>query len=73
VSKVKRSKFAAEIRFRIWDQVNSCWVATGSQRKDIFIQRGAAEKAIEVLVAKGRNPSSLSIEKVLVTLAPGES
>lgn len=72
MSKAVRSMFAIDIRYRIWDNVNSQWIVTGATRRELFIQRGPAETARQLLINKGRSPESLEIKRVFVQLAPGE-
>ena len=60
----RRSKFAMDIMFRLFDETHSRWVA--HQGKNIWSARHTVEKLRERMVAEGRNPETLSIERVFV-------
>ena len=63
---IGRSKYAVDIMYRLWDSHNSCWVTVNS--KSIWSIKRSVEKARDALIAKGRDPDTLSVERVWVEL-----
>jgi hypothetical protein len=64
--KIGRSKYATDIMYRLWDSHNSCWITVNS--RTIWSSKTSVEKIRESLVAKGRDPSTVSVERVFVEL-----
>ena len=64
---VSRSKYAIDIMFRVWDSANSGWVV--HQGRSIWGSSGAPSNIIKKLVEAGRNPETLAVERVYVSLA----
>lgn len=62
--KIARSKYATDVMFRLWDVHNSCWVSFNS--KTIWSKRSSVVKLRDGLIAKGRDPDSLTVERVMV-------
>lgn len=60
-----RSKFATDVMHRLWDSARSCWVLY--QGKSIWSMKATPEKYRERLIREeGRNPDTLSVERVFV-------
>lgn len=67
---VARSKYAVDLFYRIWDSANSGWVV--HQSRSVWSTRSAPTNIIEKMVAAGRNPDTLNVERVYVSVAaPG--
>lgn len=64
MSRTTRSKFATDLCFRLWDETHSRWVVHNG--RSIWSTRGAVERLLDKMVAQGRNPATLSIERVHV-------
>ena len=64
--KIRRSKYAVDIMYRLWDEHNSCWVTVNS--KSLWSLEHTPEKIRERMIEQGRNPETLSVERVFVTL-----
>lgn len=60
-----RSKFAVDLFYRVWDEARSCWIV--NQGKSIWATKGGAERVRDLLInSEGRNPATLSVERVFV-------
>lgn len=66
VRKISRSKFAADVMYRIWDSHNSTWVSINS--RSIWSSRASVDKIRNNLIAAGRDPSTITVERVLVEI-----
>lgn len=62
--KVARSKYATDVMYRVWDSYNSAWITVNS--RSIWTSKTAVQKIIQSLVDKGRDPSTLELERVFV-------
>ena len=62
--KIGRSKYAVDIMFRLWDEHNSCWITMNS--KSLWAQRNAVDKIRDKLIKDGRDPDTLTVERVFV-------
>ena len=61
----KRSKFATDIMYRLWDEVRSCWVMY--QGKTIWTSRKTPDRVRDKMIEEeGRNPDTIMVERVLV-------
>lgn len=63
---ISRSKHAIDVMHRIWDSVHSGWVTY--QGRTIWTSPVAPNKAVEKLIASGRNPETLKVERVYVSV-----
>jgi len=61
---VSRSKFAVDLMHRLWDSARNCWVT--HQGKTIWSTRATPDRIRDRLIAEGRNPDTLSVERVHV-------
>lgn len=64
INRGKRSKFAVDLMYRLWDEYHSCWVAKGS--KTIWPTKSFVEKFRLQLIEEGRDPDTLTVERVFV-------
>lgn len=64
MSRAVRSKFATDLFYRLWDDANSRWIVHNG--RSIWATRGVVENLIERLTNQGRNPATLSVERVHV-------
>jgi len=62
--KIARSKYATDVMFRLWDAYNSCWVSINS--RTVWSKRSSVDKIRTGLIAKGRDPDHLTVERVMV-------
>lgn len=62
--KIGRSKYATDIMYRLWDAHNSCWITVNS--RSIWTSRNSVDKVRENLIAKGRDPNTITVERVFV-------
>lgn len=62
--RVARSKFATDVMFRLWDIHNSCWVSINS--RTVWSKRSSVEKIRSNLIDAGRDPDTLTVERVMV-------
>jgi hypothetical protein len=68
--KIARSKFATDIMYRLWDAHNHCWITSHS--RSIWSSLTSVEKIRERLIDAGRDPSTITVERVFVEI-PHES
>lgn len=59
-----RSKYAVDLFWRLWDEPRSRWV--NYQGKSMWTLRSTVEKIRQRMIDEGRNPSTLTIERVQV-------
>lgn len=62
--KIARSKYATDIMYRLWDAHNSCWITVNS--RSIWSSKVSVEKIRESLITKGRDPTTIMVERVFV-------
>lgn len=63
-SRATRSKFATDLMFRLWDETRSQWVTHNS--RSIWTTVGPVNTLRDRMVAEGRNPDTLTVERVTV-------
>lgn len=65
--KIARSKYATDIMYRLWDSHNSCWLSVNS--RTIWSSKTSVEKIRQNQIEAGRDPSTISVERVFVEIA----
>lgn len=65
--RIKRSKMAIDIMYRLWDDHNYTWISVNS--RTIWSSKSSVEKIRENLIKAGRDPSTISVERVFVEIA----
>lgn len=64
---VKRSKWAIDIKFRLWDDFHQRWHSAAG--KDMWSTKSRVNNLRDEMIAKGRDPRTLSVERVKVEIA----
>lgn len=62
--RIARSKYATDLMYRLWDEHNSCWVIVNS--RSIWQSKTSVEKIRDSLIDKGRDPNTITVERVFV-------
>lgn len=62
--RIARSKYATDIMYRLWDAHNSCWITINS--RSIWSNKTSVEKIRLAQIAAGRDPSTITVERVFV-------
>lgn len=65
--KIARSKFATDLMYRLWDAHNSCWLSVNS--RTIWSSKNSVERIRDNLIAAGRDPSTITVERVFVEIS----
>ena len=68
--RISRSKFATDVMYRLWDSYNSCWVVVNS--RSIWSSKKSVEKIRANLIVTGRDPSTITVERVFVEMPRNE-
>lgn len=63
-SRASRSKFAVDLMYRLFDEVQSRWIIY--QGRSIWGTRTTPERVKDKMVQEGRDPSTLNVERVFV-------
>lgn len=66
--KIARSIYAVDVMWRVWDSYNNVWISQSS--RTIWASRKAADRVMEGLVKKGRDPKTLQVTRVFVEVNP---
>ncbi|WEU67411.1 hypothetical protein [Xanthomonas phage JGB6] len=67
--KIGRSKLGVDLMYRLWDAHNSCWMSINS--RSIWSSKLSVEKIREAQIKAGRDPATISVERVFVLIDPG--
>ncbi len=59
-----RSKFATDLMWRLWDSVREEWVSHNN--RSIWALQSTPAKHRDRLIEEGRNPDTLTVERVFV-------
>lgn len=64
--KIGRSKYGIDVMWRLWDEHNHVWITVNS--RSIWSSKKSVEKIRDGLIAKGRNPDTISVERCFVEI-----